>query len=108
MAYDLQKKSLGVYDTAYEAAVARARIMGIPAPEKLSTDEPPPPAKKVDAMAVAVRQWYESKWTAVESWQTGSIAQKEAARPLLHADGRPTRPPERALLRHDVEDVLRG
>ena len=77
MAYDLQKKSLGVYDTAYEAAVARARIMGIPAPEKLPTNETPPPAKKVDAMAVAVCQWYESKWTTVESWQTGSIAQKE-------------------------------
>ena len=76
MAHD-KGKSLGVYDTAYEAAVARAGALGSPAPAQLPTAEAPAPAKKVDAMAEKVRQWYEAKWAAVEPWQTGSIAQQE-------------------------------
>jgi hypothetical protein len=92
MAYD-KNVSFGTFDTPYEAAVARAKAMGLPPPAQVAVCTPASaqPAGKVDdAMTLAVRRWYEAQWTCCKLWQTGILPQEEMRDGFCAASGTPT------------------
>ena len=68
-----------VYDTAHEAAVARAEALGLPPPIPIAAAAPAVPARTAnDELAAAVRRWYEGLWTSVQPWQMATfVAQAE-------------------------------
>ena len=92
MAYD-KNVSFGTFDTRYEAAVARAKALGLPLPAEVLDCTPAaaqPVGKVDDAITVAVRQWYEAQWTCYKSWQTGIWPQEELRDAFCAASGTPT------------------
>jgi hypothetical protein len=92
MAYD-KNVSFGTFDTPYEAAVARAKALGLPPPAQIITCIPTlaqPTGKVHDATTAAVRQWYEAQWARYQPWQTGTLPQQEMRDRFCAASGTPT------------------
>ena len=74
-----RNQSFGLYDTPYEAAVARAKALGLPPPIPIAAAAPAVPARTAnDELAAAVRRWYEGLWASVQPWQMATfVAQAE-------------------------------
>ena len=92
MAYD-KNVSFGTFDTPYEAALARARVMGLPPPVRVVACTPVPAQHTTrvdDRVTLAVRQWYEAQWTRCQQWHTGTVPQEDLRNGFCAASDTPT------------------